>query len=163
MTRERFIQLISAEQESLRRFLLALCCGNLAEADDIAQDAMLKAYLAMDRYKQKAKFSTWLCKIALNTFLDRRRAAVSGLLSESPSELKTVPAMNTADDAFKYQELYLALSKLPPKERSAVLLFYIQGYSVKEIANITDSTQSAVKTRLSRARSQLKTLIENGR
>ena len=71
--------------------------------------------------------------------------------------------MSTADDAFKYQDLYLALSKLPPKERSAVLLFYIQGYSVKEIADITDSTQSAVKTRLSRARSQLKTLIENGR
>lgn len=45
MTREQFIQLVSDEQEALRGFLLALCCGNKDDADDIAQDALVKAYL----------------------------------------------------------------------------------------------------------------------
>ena len=47
MTREQFIGVIQTEQDSLRRFLLALCCGNRDEADDIAQDTLVKAYLSI--------------------------------------------------------------------------------------------------------------------
>ena len=50
MTREQFIQIIQREQESLRRFLLALCYGNQDEADDIAQDTLVKAYLSPVSY-----------------------------------------------------------------------------------------------------------------
>lgn len=56
MTREQFIQLVSDEQEALRGFLLALCCGNKDDADDIAQDALVKAYLASAGYQNKGKF-----------------------------------------------------------------------------------------------------------
>ena len=64
MTREQFIALVSEEQESLRRFLLALCEGDRMEAEDIAQEAMVKAYIAMDRFVERAKFATWLCRAA---------------------------------------------------------------------------------------------------
>ena len=66
-----------------------------------------------------------------------------------------------ADRDFRYQSLYLALEELPPKERSALLLFYIGGYSVREIAGIVDATEDAVKKQLSRGREKLKTLLKD--
>ena len=74
MNRERFIALIRTEQKSLRRFLLALCCGNRDEADDIAQDALVKAYLAIDKHEDQGKDTAWLYRIAYNTFLDTSRS-----------------------------------------------------------------------------------------
>ena len=65
----------------------------------------------------------------------------------------------SADSAFRHQELYMALATLSPKERSAVVMFYMSGYSVKEIADITDSTIDAVKKQLSRGRDNLKTIL----
>lgn len=62
-----------------------------------------------------------------------------------------------ADQAFRYQELYLALATLPPKERTALLLFYINGYNVREISHIMECSEDAVKKQLSRGRDHLKT------
>ena len=69
MTREVFIAHVEREQEALRGFLLALCCGNKSDADDLAQDALVKAYLSLAGYQNKGKFRSWLFKIAYNTFL----------------------------------------------------------------------------------------------
>lgn len=52
MNKEEFISLVKSEQGHLRRFLLALCLGNADEADDIAQEALLKAYLSLDGYTE---------------------------------------------------------------------------------------------------------------
>ena len=73
MTRERFIELVGEVQEPLCRFLLALCLGDRQEAEDIAQDTLVKAYVASASYTERHKFSSWLFKIAYNTFLDRKR------------------------------------------------------------------------------------------
>ncbi len=67
------------------------------------------------------------------------------------------------DDFLKYQDLYMALDKLSPKERTAILLYYMDGYAIKEICEIVDCTESAVKQQLSRGRKQLKTMLEDGR
>ncbi len=142
----------------MRRFLLALCCGDQMEAEDIAQEAMVKAYIASDRFVERHKFSTWLFKIAYNTFLDHKRRARN---YETDIE-EAVQVADTArtDDSFAYQDLYEAISKLPIKERTSILLFYINGYAVKEIAKITGSTQIAVKQHLSRGRSKLRQILE---
>ena len=154
MTREQFIAIVSDEQESLRRFLLALCGGDRMEAEDIAQEAMIKAYVALDRFMERAKFSTWLFKIAYNTFLDHQR---SPKRREVDLE-KAVQFAGTfsADESFQYQDLYEALGTLPAKEKSALLLFYLNGYSVKEISKITGNSQMAVKKQLSRGREKLR-------
>lgn len=65
-----------------------------------------------------------------------------------------------ADSQYIHEDLYLALSTLPPKERSAVTLYYLTGYSVKEIATISNSTEDAVKKQLSRGRDKLKSRIK---
>ena len=161
MTRETFIAYVEREQEALRGFLLALCCGNQSDADDLAQDALVKAYLSSAGYQDKGKFRSWLFKIAHNTFLNHRASLRT---MESIDEARTLASSTSADAEFQHQDLYLALSTLPPKERSAITLFYLNGYNIKEIAAITDTSEDAVKKQLSRGRDRLKKelTLENG-
>ena len=147
MTREVFIAHVEREQEALRSFLLALCCGNKSNADDLAQDALVKAYLSSVGYQDKGRFRSWLFKIAYNTFLNHK----AGHIIVSP---------RTADDVFEHQDLYLALRTLPPKERSSITLYYLSGYNIKEIAEITETSEDAVKKQLSRGRDKLKEILK---
>ncbi len=153
MTRETFIVNVEREQEALRGFLLYLCCGNEEEANDIAQDALVKAYLSSAGYQEKGKFRSWLFKIAHNTFLNHKASCRT---TESLDEARTLVSSTSADASFAHQDLYLALRTLPPKERSAITLFYLNGYSIKEISVITEASEDAVKKQLSRGRDQLK-------
>ena len=157
MTREVFITHVEREQEALRGFLLALCCGNKDDADDLAQDALVKAYLSLAGYQNKGKFRSWLFKIAYNTFLNHKASCRT---METIDEARTLVSGTSADASFEYQDLYLALRTLPPKERSAITLYYLNGYSIKEIAVITDASESAVKTQLSRGRDKLKAKLQ---
>ena len=153
MTRETFITHVEREQEALRGFLLALCCGNKDDADDLAQDALVKAYLSSAGYQDKGKFRSWLFKIAYNTFLNHK---ASLRCTESIDEARALASSAHADSEFEHQDLYLALRTLPPKERSSITLFYLNGYNIKEIAAITDTSEDAVKKQLSRGRDKLK-------
>lgn len=71
---------------------------------------------------------------------------------ESIDAARTLVGNTSADASFAHQDLYLALRTLPPKERSSITLFYLSGYSIKEIAAITETPASAVKQQLSRGR-----------
>jgi RNA polymerase sigma-70 factor (ECF subfamily) len=157
VTREVFISHVEREQEALRGFLLALCCGKKDDADDLAQDALVKAYLSLAGYQNKGKFRSWLFKIAYNTFLSHKASCRT---MESIDEARTLIGGTEADTSFEYQDLYLALRTLPPKERSAITLFYLNGYSIKEIATITDASEGAVKQQLSRGRDKLKAKLQ---
>ncbi len=145
----------------MRGFLLALCCGRKDDADDLAQDALVKAYLSCAGYQDKGKFRSWLFKIAYNTFLNHK---ASLRCTESIDEARTLVSSTTADSEFEHQDLYLALRTLPPKERSAITLFYLNGYNIKEIAMITETSEDAVKKQLSRGRDKLREQlkIDNG-
>ena len=123
MTREQFITLVEREQEALRGFLLALCCGNKGDADDLAQDALVKAYLSSAGYQDRGCFRSWLFKIAHNTFLNHRASLRT---AETLDEARTLVSPNAADCSFEHQSLYLALRALSPKERSAITLYYLQ-------------------------------------
>ena len=153
MTRELFIAYVEREQEALRGFLLALCCGKKDDADDLTQDALVKAYLSSAGYQEKGKFRSWLFEIAYNTFLNHK---ASLRYTESIDEARTLISGTKADSEFEHQDLYLALRTLPPKERSSITLFYLNGYNIKEIAAITDTSEDAVKKQLSRGRDKLR-------
>lgn len=158
MTREQFIQHVEGTQEAFRRFLTALCCGDGALADDIAQDSYIKAYLSCSDFKRPNKFNAWIFKIGYNTFVNHKRGARPLADFE---EVAGAAAPDTADSHFRYQDLYAALGRLSGKERMSLLLFYMEGYSIKEIAEIEGSTQDAVKQHLARGRNHLRGLLSH--
>ncbi|MBR1538053.1 MAG: RNA polymerase sigma factor [Bacteroidales bacterium] len=159
MTRERFIDHVKAQQEPLRRFLLGLCSGDAALADDIAQDALVRAYVASGSFLGLSKFSTWLFRIAYNCYLDHLRKPVRETVSTDHSEALYVTSSDTSDAAFRYQQLYQALEKIPEKERAAIVLHYFEDRSIKEISAILQIPAGTVKYHLSRGRNHLRELI----
>lgn len=167
MTRERFIEHVSQSQESLRRFLCVLCGGDVSRADDIAQEALLKAYMSFERFEGKAKFSTWLFRIGYNCFYDYRhksRKCETEPLAEGhcadggmvPSGPVYADESEEADRRFRHQQLYMAIEALSEHERTVVVLFYMEDKSIKEIALITGMPSGTVRSYLSRARVHLR-------
>lgn len=159
MRRQQFVSLVESEQEALRRFLLTLCCGNGDDADDIAQETFIRAYLSLDGYDERNRAGLWLRKIAYNIFLNYRKSRMRhgvGPLEDA----SCVAGEGGADDGFRYQELEAALAELSRQERTAVVLHYIEGYQINEISQITGCSESAVKKQLQRAREELKRRIE---
>lgn len=156
MTREQFITYVESSQRAFRRFLTALCCGDSQLADDIAQESYMKAYLSCDGLKDVEKFNSWLYRIGYTTFLNFKRSVRATVSYELATG---VAAELMADSRFKYQELYTALDRLPPSERTAILLYYLEGYSVAEIAGIIDAKLDAVRQQLTRGRNHLRGLL----
>ena len=154
MTQERFISQVREQQEPLRRFLLALCAGDAALADDIAQDALVRAYVASGSFLGLSKFSTWLFRIAYNCYIDYCRKTKP--IQVPMDEALALPAGDASDQTFRYQQLYQAMERLPEKEKAAIALFYFEDRSIKEISAILNMPQGTVKYQLSMGRQHLK-------
>ena len=163
MTKEQFIEMIALEQESLRRFLRGLCSGDGFLADDLAQEALLKAYLSFERFEGRARFSTWLFRIAFNCWYDSRKAAgkESEWLSLDEGPLgETEVQESDADIRHEYQQLHMAIGSLPLQEQTVILLFYMEDKSIKEIELITGMPSGTIRSHLSRGRRHLKEYLE---
>ncbi len=165
MTKERFIELVSQEQEPLRRFLQILCRGDAFTADDLAQEALLKAYLSFRKFEGRSKFSTWLLRIAYNCWYDwvKKHGRTEEFVQEKDSsEYNHIPDTSFLPDSrFTHQELYLALEKLSHAERTVTLLFYMEEKSIKEIEQIMEIPSGTIRSHLSRARGHLKEYLNN--
>jgi RNA polymerase sigma-70 factor (ECF subfamily) len=159
MTRDRFISEVRTCQGPLRQFLASLC-GDTALADDIAQEALVRAYVASDRFV--GNFKAWLFRIAYNCFIDNLRR-----LPPSPLSIDSTEVMREADGAigarpdgaFRNEELRQALARIPEKERTAIILHYFEDLSVKEIAAVMQIPAGTVKYHLSMGRTRLKQYI----
>ena len=161
MTREQFTQLVRKELPSLRRFLLAACSGHSDEADDVAQEAMMKAYVASRSFDDETGFSAWLYRIACNTLIDHQRKLNIRGVTLDIDKANDVAASSHTDDVFAYQGLYHAIDGLGMSERTAVLLFYMEDRSVKEIATMMNVAEGTVKAYLSRGREHLRNKLIN--
>ncbi len=127
-------------------------------AEDIAQEAFIKAYVRLATFDNVHAFSTWLYKIATNIALDQLRKkrplpldeqAIDFLVSELPrTELAAIHA-----------ELYEAIEKLPDKHKKAVKLHYFEGLQYQQIAQRMDTTTGSVKGWMNRAKTQLKEML----
>lgn len=164
MDKGRFIELVSQEQEPLRRFLQILCKGDSFTADDLAQEALLKAYLSFEKFEGRSRFSTWLFRIAYNCWYDwiKKNGRGEEIVQEKDTqEYTNIPDPSFLPDKnFRHQELYLALEKLSWGERAATLLFYMEDKSIKEIELILEIPSGTVRSHLSRARKHLKEFLE---
>lgn len=158
MNRHQFIREVEICQKRIRQFLTGLCCGDSETADDIAQESFIKAWLGCDGLKNDESFERWVRCIAYNTFISyKRRERVHAAIDCAES----CRSIDESDSAFRYQELYAALEKLTVKERTAILLYYMDDYSVKEISELEDLSEESVRKQLSRGREHLRHLIKD--
>ena len=156
MTRERFISEVRACQGQRRRFLASLC-GDAALADDIAQEALVRAYVSSDRFI--GNFKAWLFKIAYNCFIDNLRRIPGPSTSLESREALRVTDTAASDASFRHEELQRAISMIPEKERTAIVLHYFEDLPVKEIASIMQIPSGTVKYLLSVGRNHLRQYI----
>ena len=165
MTKEQFIEMITNEQESLRRFLRGLCSGDGFRADDLAQEALLKAYLSFERFEGRSKFTTWLFRIAFNCWYDSQKRAGKesewlSLEDRSPGVPPADAVGSEIDKSHEYQQLHQAIGYLPLQEQTVILLFYMEDKSIKEIEMITGMPSGTIRSHLSRGRRHLKKYLE---
>ena len=153
MTRERFISEVRACQGRLRRFLASLC-GDSALADDLAQEALVRAYVSSDRFI--GNFKAWLFRIAYNCFIDNLRRVPAPSASMDSPEVLHVADGSASDASFRHEELRRALTRIPEKERTAIVLHYFEDLPVKEIASIMQIPAGTVKYHLSVGRDHLR-------
>ena len=161
-----FEQLLAEHVPRVRRFARAMCASP-ADADDLAQDALLKAYLSLRGYRFQAAFSTWLYRIVRNAFLDHARAAgtrqdARNRSLDAEDERAPDPALVPEDALARGQlraQVWDALRELPLEFRTALVLFDIEGLSHEEVAAVEGVALGTVKSRLSRGRAQLRVLL----
>jgi RNA polymerase sigma-70 factor (ECF subfamily) len=141
---------------------------NREEAHEVAQDAFIKAFKHLASFEGKAKFSTWLYKIvytsALNHLRKNRPDWVSIDDDARPIQLNdpgVEPVSVQLEKNERAQEIRKAIQHLSPEDASVITLFYLYEKKLEEICEIMDLSLSNAKTKLSRARKRLKTIIED--
>lgn len=154
---DAFAELVYTYQNSVYNLCYRLL-SERTEAEDAAQEAFLRAYLNLQRYDPSRSFKTWLLTIASNHCIDRlRRRRMTWLSIEDPLPNLTLSADEPEPEDVTIMdeqsaELQDILNELNPEYRAAVVLRYWYDYSYNEIADILDTTESAIKSRLFRAR-----------
>ena len=150
--------------------------GNEADAEEVAQEAILKAFRALPRFRREAKFSTWLVQIVINESKmklrkDRRRLYDSldeGIQNEDGdytprdfADWREIPSEALENQELR-QALSTALASLPAKYRSVLVLRDVQQLNIRETAELLGISEANVKTRLSRARLQMRDALAPG-
>lgn len=149
MKKEQLGQLILTSEDMMYRVAKTLLRSD-ADCADAIQEAIVKAFSGLHTLRRDSYAKTWLVRIVINecyTIMRKEKRVVS-IEDYTPEE----EAESTRD----YSDLYEAVSRLPKEQRLSVALYYMEGYSVKEIAGLMETSESAVKSRLARARARLK-------
>lgn len=145
-----------------RAFALALrILDNRADADDVVQDSLLKVWTHRHRWEfGRAKFSTWLYRVVTNRCIDLRRRPRNEDVESVGEVVDDQPDAVTAMHRSEVSELLdAAMNRLPDQQRIAIILSYHESMSNAEIADVMDTTVSAVESLLKRARQQLRKLL----
>ncbi len=171
---ETFLELLWPYER--RIFVSALSIvGNKADAEEVAQEAILKAFCGLGRFRKESKFSTWLIQIVINEAKMRLRKDRSHLyesLENGPqgddedyiprdlADWREIPS-----EALENQELremlQQAVESLPPKYRAVLVLRDVEHLTIRETADVLSTSEANVKTRLSRARLQARDIISS--
>lgn len=168
-----FDELLRRHEKQIYSFAYRMT-QNYDDANDIAAEAFIKAFQALDRFRGDANFSTWIFRIVTNIFLDRRKRSKSyvnvsldeyiELEENSVARQLEDPSpdpLEMLEESERNDVLQSAIDELPDYQRLMVLLFHIQGLSYEEIAGIVELPIGTVKSRLNRARLALREKLEN--
>lgn len=163
---------VSAFEELLRKYQKPLVnfvyrfLHSREEAEEIAQEIFLRVYASAGSYRPEAKFSTWIYRIATNLCLNEIRktkgvvldSLETGGIDDEAMSLpdKSVPSPQELTEYSQLVEMIKkAIDRLPPRQRLAVILNKYQGLSYREIAEVMECSEGAVKSYLHRAKENL--------
>ena len=131
--------------------------GNAADAEDVAQEAMLRVWTHAPRWQPLAAFRTWLTRVVVNLCLDRKRRAPWVALETAGEIVDPAPgAGEKAEHDERERQLAAAIAELPARQRTAIVLTYSEGMSNAQVADILGSSVSAVETLLVRGKQTLR-------
>ncbi len=143
---------------NMRAFAISLC-GNRDRADDLVQEALVKAWNHLESFEQGTNLKAWLFTILRNAYFSELRKTKREI-ADSEGQLAaklSVPAEQQGH--LDLVDLSRALSKLPPDQREALILVGAEGFSYEDAANISGCAVGTVKSRVNRARSRLNELM----
>lgn len=173
-SRAEQFETMAAEYERPIYLLCLRMMGNREDAQDCAQEALLRAFRAFDRFRDDASPKTWLYRIAYNTCIDelrRRRGVVSlDTLREGGFDVPDAAAERAYEQLEHKERCELvkqAMEQLPEDQRAALVLREFQQLSYEEIADTLQQPEGTIKSRINRAREKVKNFVkqaeQNGR
>lgn len=169
-----FDLLVDRYKIRLYNFLFRMV-GNQEEAEEVAQEAFVKAFIHAGKYKTIAKFSTWLYTIATNLVRNRIRAKgrapqflpireLAGDRDEETKQIDLIADNRSPDEAYNDKELreviHRSIQKIPEKYRTSFVLREINQLSYEEIAAVTGLKLGTVRSRINRARNYFRKIVE---
>ena len=159
-----FDQLVVKYQKPLYLLVLKMV-GNPADAEDVAQEAFIRAFRSLDRFDSERPFQPWLYRIAINlalTAINRRKQHASVTLEDAEIMGDPVASDPPNRDMEELGQVALRASKSLPEDHRAVLLLRVQeGLSYDQIAEVLEIPIGTVMSRLNRARCKLKELLKD--
>ena len=167
-----FEELVAEYQSVVFNVALKILC-NHDDAADMAQEALIKAFKNISRFEGKSKFSTWLYKITYNVCIDdlrRNKKMNVRSIDETYDDgddaiIEPVDPAPTPEESYiskeRAQFLHAAIDSLSPEHRTAIIMRDVNGFSYEEIAKIQGCSLGTIKSRINRARNQLKDIIAN--
>jgi len=134
------------------------------EAEDVVQEAFIKAFSKLHQYKAEVTFGSWLKRIVINKCIDSLKSKRQFMLELDEVHLKVVDSPYEdewlVDDAITLEDVKKAISNLPEKYKYVVMLFLIEGYDHQEISQILNISEVASRTQLSRGKVKLRDLLK---
>jgi RNA polymerase sigma factor (sigma-70 family) len=155
-----FGELVRRYQSPVRGFLVKMTGGDAHQADDLAQEAFVKAWKKLGSFRSEGKFSTWLFGIAHNEWRmkvrGRKELALEDLVENPPADAEQPDSAATSHLRLDLAE---AMKKLTPAERAAIVLCCQNGLSHDEAARALDCPLGTVKTNVLRGKEKLRHLL----
>lgn len=157
-----FEVLYRRHRDRIYGLLWRLAGGDAALAEDLLQEAFVRAWQKLDSFRGESRFGTWLHRLSANVALSDRRIRVKRIERETPLE-GTVERLATGDRdvrAGQQMDLERAIAGLPERARTVLVLYDVEGYSHAEIAEMTNMAVGSSKAQLHRARKLVREDLE---
>lgn len=158
-----FEQLYQRHRDRVYGLVWRLCGGDSALAEDLLQEAFVRAWQKLDTFRGDSRFFTWLHRLSANVALSDRRNRLRRGRHESPMEEQdTRTAVGARDvSAGKRADLEQAIARLPERARAVLVLHDVEGYAHAEIAQMTGMAVGSSKAQLHRARKLVREILDS--
>lgn len=159
---DAFEQLVVAYRDQVFRLALRMC-GSEADADEVAQEAFLSAWKALPNFRGESQFSTWLYQLTTHAAIDLMRREKRQIAAADITEVNAAdPAPSPQQQAEQSEQREIvrdAILQLAPEQREVVVLRFMEELSYEEIGAVLKLPSGTVKSRLNRAKAQLKEIL----